>query len=234
MSYCVNCGVELDKTAEVCPLCHIGVSNPSQPVDSLSPKPFPTDRREVPPASKEALALLISSMLASAALCCGVLNIFLRTGHIWSLYIIGAAVMLWVWLVPPLIFRSMPLWFQLLLDAAAIGVYILLICIDLHGFDWYINLALPIIGLLCIIMLFLVYTMHNRGRGILLGIMFVVLSCGIFVIGLEFLCDMYFEGQWQPGWSLILFTICIALLVPLFVIRRVPSLREEVRRRFHM
>ena len=67
MSYCVNCGVELDSTASFCPLCRTPVVNPRQPVDTGSSPPFPTERREVPPASKAELAILVSSMLASAA-----------------------------------------------------------------------------------------------------------------------------------------------------------------------
>ena len=80
MSYCVNCGVELDSTAEACPLCHTPVYHPRQPIDRESPKPFPTERQEVPLAAKWELAVLISAMLASAAVCCGILNIFLRAG----------------------------------------------------------------------------------------------------------------------------------------------------------
>ena len=34
MSYCVNCGVELDPSAGICPLCHTPVCNPVQPVDT--------------------------------------------------------------------------------------------------------------------------------------------------------------------------------------------------------
>lgn len=30
MSYCVNCGVELDKTCSVCPLCNTKVINPNR------------------------------------------------------------------------------------------------------------------------------------------------------------------------------------------------------------
>ena len=44
MSYCVHCGVELDATASFCPLCHTRVLDPGQPVDTASPKPFPTRR----------------------------------------------------------------------------------------------------------------------------------------------------------------------------------------------
>ena len=102
MSYCVHCGVELDATASFCPLCHTRVLDPGQPVDTASPKPFPTRRGEVAPAAKQEVALLITAMLASVAVCCGVLNLFLRADRMWSLYVIGASAMLWLWLVPPL------------------------------------------------------------------------------------------------------------------------------------
>ena len=40
MSYCVNCGVELDATASVCPLCQTPVCNPRCPVNREAPCPF--------------------------------------------------------------------------------------------------------------------------------------------------------------------------------------------------
>ena len=67
MSYCVNCGVELDATARACPLCHTPVQNPNQPVDAELPPPFPSRRKEVQPASKKELALLISAMFACSS-----------------------------------------------------------------------------------------------------------------------------------------------------------------------
>ena len=148
MSYCVNCGVELDSTASFCPLCRTPVVNPRQPVDTGSSPPFPTERREVPPASKAELAILVSSMLASVAVCCGLLNLVLRSGHIWSLYVIGAAAMLWVWLVPPLLLRTMHLYLRLSADVLAVALYVFLISVDLDGSAWYWHLALPIILLL--------------------------------------------------------------------------------------
>ena len=121
MSYCVNCGVELDDTAAFCPLCHTPVHNPNQPVNQTAPKPFPTERKEVPPASKLQVAILLSTILASVAVCCGVLNVFLRTQRTWSLYVIGAALMIWIWTVPPLLHhRKDTFRLQLLADVLAI------------------------------------------------------------------------------------------------------------------
>lgn len=143
MSYCVHCGVELDATASFCPLCHTRVLDPGQPVDTASPKPFPTRRGEVAPAAKQEVALLITAMLASVAVCCGVLNLFLRADRMWSLYVIGASAMLWLWLVPPLLARGMHLLLRLLLDIAAVALYVYLISVDLNGGDWYLGLQPP-------------------------------------------------------------------------------------------
>ena len=64
MSYCVNCGVELDPTARACPLCHTPVVNPNQPVDTALPPPFPSRREEVQPVSKKELALLLKALVS--------------------------------------------------------------------------------------------------------------------------------------------------------------------------
>lgn len=233
MSYCVNCGVELDPTAEACPLCHTPVYHPRQPIDRESPKPFPTERQEVPLAAKWELAVLISAMLASAAVCCGILNIFLRAG-LWSLYIIGAAVMLWIFLVPPLLRRGLSPVIQLLADVAAVSAYVGAIAWNLHGLGgWYLHIALPIILWLGAELLTVMLPLR-RGRSILSTITIIIGAIGVFPVGVELFCDLYFRGVWQPGWSLVVLTIGVALMIPLIVVRRVPSLREEVRRRFHM
>ena len=164
MSYCVHCGVELDATASFCPLCHTRVLDPGQPVDTVSPKPFPTRRGEVAPAAKQEVALLITAMLASVAVCCGVLNLFLRADRTWSLYVIGASAMLWLWLVPPLLARGMHLLLRLLLDIAAVALYVYLISVDLNGGDWYLGLAAPIILWGGAILLLLGLVLRSRMR----------------------------------------------------------------------
>ena len=218
MSYCVNCGVELDGTAAFCPLCQAPVRNPYQPVDRDSPSPFPVEPSEVPLPPQRAAAALVSAMLGSVAVCCGLLNIILLARHIWSLYVIGAAVMLWVFIVPPLLWRKLPLPVMTLLDAAAIGLYILLIAWELDGLDWYVQVLL----------------LQKGKRSILTTIALVIASVAVYVAGLELLADLHFHGEWGPSWSLVVLIVAGALEIPLLVVRRVPSLRREVRRRFHM
>ena len=57
---------------------------------------------------------------------------------------------------------------------------------------------------------------------------------GLMALGVEYCMDRFFRAAWQPTWSLVVLVICIGLIIPLRIVRRVPSLREEARRRFNM
>lgn len=234
MSYCVNCGVELDATAERCPLCQTPVYNPVRPVDRGSPPPFPTEVGEVAPVSRGALALLLSAMLLSVSVVCGVLNLFLRTEHTWSLYVIGAMLMLWLWIVLPLLARKMPLLLRIVVDVGAVALYLFLIALDLNGMDWYLGLALPMVllGGACLLVLGLL--LEGGRRSILSSVTLIIGAVGVFLLGVECFVDRFVDQEWHPVWSLVVLAVCVALIIPLVVVRRVPSLREEVRRRFHM
>ncbi len=234
MSYCVHCGVELDANAKSCPLCGTPVLDPSAAPVPQTPPPFPADPGVVGPASRSELALLLTSMFTSAALCCGILNLFFQRQRWWSLYVMGCMLMLWVWLVPPLLFRRMPLWVRLLLDAAAVGVYVGLIAVELDGLDWFMGLALPIILLGAALVTALGFLLREGRRSLLTSVTLIIGSVGLFLVGVECFVDRAREGALSLSWSLVVLTICIALVIPLVVVRRVPSLREEARKRFHL
>ena len=100
MSYCVNCGVELDKTCEVCPLCHTKVVNPKEPVDHDAPTPFPSAKGTIEPVQNNDVAILMTVILASTAVVCGLLNLFFFPSGKWSLYVIGACILIWIFCLP--------------------------------------------------------------------------------------------------------------------------------------
>ena len=95
MSYCVNCGVELDKTCSVCPLCNTRVINPNQPVDTVSPKPYPVNKGYVDSGIRKETAILMAVCLATTAVVCGLLNLLFITFSHWSFYVIGICIVLW-------------------------------------------------------------------------------------------------------------------------------------------
>ena len=234
MSYCVNCGVELNPAARECPLCRTPVLNPSCPVDADAPSFFPTRREEVAPVSRREAALLLSSMLLSVAICCTLLNLVFYSDVWWSFFIGGAMAMHWVWFVPPLLSRKLFIWVRLTLDVLAVGVYILLIAIALDGMDWFVGLALPIVAAGVLVIPVLYWIIRTRRCSLLVSAVLVLLALGLFAVLTEFLCDRYLKGVWLPGWSMVVLASCVGLSIPLIIVRRVPSLREEARRRFHM
>ncbi len=234
MPYCVHCGVELDATAAFCPLCHTKVLDLSQLPDPAAAQPFPTQRGEVAPVAKQELALLITAMLACVAACCGILNLFLRPDRGWSLYVIGAAVMLWLWIVPPLLARGMHLLLRLLVDVVAVGLYIYLISVDLDGKAWFWGLAAPIILWGGAVLLLLGLVLRVYRRSVITTLTILIGSLGVFLFGVEYLIDHWLCAAWEPSWSLVVLTICVGLVIPLIIVRRIPSLREEARKRFHL
>lgn len=233
MSYCVHCGVELDDTAAFCPLCHTEVVDPGHPPDLTAPKPFPTQPGEVPPVHKGAVAAAITAMLACVAVGCWVLNLFLKPGRSWSLYVIGATILLWFWIVLPLLARKLPLLVRSFINVVAVGLYVYLMSVDLNGWNWYIGLAVPIILWGGAVWLLLSLMLRVYRRSVISAAAILIGSVGVFLLGVEFFIDRWLTGRWDPSWSLVVFTICLCTVVPLVIIRRIPAVHEEMRRRFH-
>lgn len=230
MPYCVNCGVELNPGAPACPLC----GTPAWRPDPAEPPYFPTKPGEVRPASRREAMILLTAMLASVSLCCGLLNLILPTERPWSLYVIGAAVMLWIWFALPMLSRRLPVFFRLTADVAAIGLYVWMISIDLDGGAWFRGLALPILGLAGGLVFLLSFLLRGGRRSALSAMALSIGAAGLLALGVEWAIDRYFYGEWRPGWSLVVLVVCVGLIIPLRIVRRVPSLREEARRRFNL
>lgn len=234
MPYCVNCGVELDETEHCCPLCQTRVYHPERLGSSGGAPPFPTRRELVPPVSKLELALLLTVLYLSAAVSCGLLNLLLGRGVFWSLYVMAALAMLWIWTVLPLIFRRMHPLSRLLLDLGAVAVYVYCVALELDGQHWFWGLALPVILLAGGVLLALGLCLDGGKRSVLSTIILFILALGLFLLGVELLIDRWIQGRFSPSWSLVVAAICVSLSIPLTVIRHVPSLREAARRMFHL
>ena len=71
----------------------------------------------------ESVILLYSLTLIAASLSCGLLNLLVFNSTAWSLYIIGACVILWVAAIPIFMYTRLPVYFSLLLDGLAVSLY---------------------------------------------------------------------------------------------------------------
>ena len=53
MSYCVNCGVELESSLTECPLCNTPVINPKELHNYQKPSPYPREKGQVDVVKKK-------------------------------------------------------------------------------------------------------------------------------------------------------------------------------------
>lgn len=233
MSYCVNCGVELDKTCSVCPLCNTKVINPNQEVDRISPPPFPTRKGYAAPVQRSDVTMLLSIVLAVTAVVCGLLNFFVFQHNAWSVYVIGGCALVWIFCLP-VFFCKMDSYLSILLDGIGIGMYFGIIGWLHPGSGWYQKLALPMIGIATGLILLFAVCVRKVRTSILSRSALVLAETGVFTVSVELLIDGFRKTTPGLTWSAIVLTCCVVIDAALITIIRRSRLREEVRKRMHI
>lgn len=235
MSYCVNCGVELEKSEKSCPLCGVEVFNPLQPYDEKAIRPYP---RRLDPINarinRQFIAAILSICLAFPALLCLAINLSMDGRLTWSLYATGALVLLWTFAAPLYLFRKPSLTVLFLPDVAVVLAYLLLIAVLQQGIDWYLGLALPLVlltGGLVYLNAALILRRIIRGFAIPAAIL---ISIGLLVMGIELIIEQHLVGTWDLGWSFYVLIPCLAVAMVCLTIARRQSIREEIKKRLHL
>lgn len=239
MSYCVNCGVELDSGEKKCPLCGTPVLNPNQPCDPNAVSAYPRRVQEAAPSlfSRRMTAAIISAALVLPASICLVCN-YLITGAVsWSVYILLALAVVWVASVPPLLIHHGTLFWAIGLDVAAIGGLLYVInrlTYPMTGINWFNTLALPLLLLGAAMVLFVSAAFRYRQPGKLYGFVVCLLVIGVLLMGVELITNAYLGKALSPRWSLPIFILCTGVALIFIVIGRKIRLRNKIKKRLHM
>lgn len=233
MSYCVNCGVELDGSLKECPLCNTIVINPRELNKLNTESPFPYERGQVEKVKRKDFAILISVVLAAVSVTCGMLNLLVFPVNAWSLLVIGACFMFWVFLIPLTIHSQMTAYMCLLLDALSVFVYLGLISLFTGVDRWFWCLGAPILGLLLIVVESYAGCIKKVSSAFLAVMLYTFSAIAIICIGLEVLIDLYVGNEIRPAWSAVVLTACVVLDVAIITLLSRKRLREAVRRRLH-
>lgn len=234
MSYCVNCGVELESSLEKCPLCNTPVINPMelQKVKSAS-SPYPRESGQVDIVKRKDLAILTSVILIATSLCCLLLNIFVFSKSPWSLLIIGACLILFVMVFPLVIYTKLPVYLSLMLDGAAIGLYLYMITFNTSATKWFTALALPIVVLTTILGEILALLLRTFPFSFLTTALYLFVETALLCVSLELLIKHYTGSPLYLTWSAIVLTVCAVITIALLTILSKRRLREAVQRRLH-
>lgn len=233
MSYCVNCGVELEPSLTECPLCNTPVINPKELYHTKKTSPYSKSRGQVDVVKRKDLAILTSIVLGATSLSCLLLNLFVFPGSLWSLFIIGACLLLFVLVFPAVIYTKLPIYISLLFDGIAVGFYLYMITFNTQSDEWFTRLALPIVVLATILVE--VFTLLLRS----LPVSFITISLyffaetAFFCVGIELLIAHYLNHPLKLVWSAVALTVCGVIVILLITVLSRRRLRDAVRRRLH-
>lgn len=234
MSYCVNCGVELDASAKECPLCNTPVINPKE-LEKLATaqRPFPIEKGQVETVKRKDLGILVSMVALATAVTCGVLNAFVFSGALWSMAVIGACIVLWVIMIPAVIYTKQPVYVSLLYDGGAVALYLFMLSYLVGSRGWLWGLGIPITVLVTVLAEIFTFCVRRLPRSFLTVSLYLFTAIGLLCMGLEVLIDRYVGEGIALSWSAVVLTVCAILDIAVITMLSRRRLRNAVRRRLH-
>lgn len=233
MSYCVNCGVELESSLTECPLCNTPVINPKELHNYQNPSPYPREKGQVDVVKKKDLTILICIVLGATSLSCLLLNLFVFSGSPWSLFIIGACLILFVLAIPAVIYTRLPIYISLLFDGIAVGFYLYMITFNTASSSWFLGLALPIVALITILVEIFALLLRSFPVSFITTALYFFAETALLCVGIELLIHHYSGEPLHLVWSAVVLTVCSVIVVLLITVLSRRRLRDAVRRRLH-
>ncbi len=233
MSYCVNCGVELDQSSKECPLCNTPIVNPKDLLQGMGTTPYPKEKGTVETVKRKDLGIFVSVVLLSTAVTCGVLNVFLNPQTLWSLTVIGVCAIMWVMFIPAFIYTKQTIYVSLLLDGAVVAVYLYMIAYMVSSDHWFWGLGLPIVIMITIVAEIFSFCLRKLPKAFLTVSLYIFTAIGIVCVGLEILIDYYLTESISLLWSAVVLTVCIIIDIAIITLLSRKRLRNAVRRRLH-
>lgn len=234
MSYCVNCGVELEASLQECPLCHTPVINLKEIGKELPSSPYPENKGQVEEVKRKDLGILLTVVLTATGGTCLLLNLLVFNRFLWSLLVIGICICLFVFTFPLVYYRKMPPALSLLADGAAVAVYLYMIAYLTPSTAWFWQLGLPIVALVFLCVEIFTFLLHKVPLTMLSGALCLFVEIPLFCVSLELLIrHMLADHMMRLTWSAVVLTVCVIIDVALITILVKKRLRNEVRRRLH-
>ena len=236
MSYCVQCGVKLEQSLKTCPLCHTPVINPNELTsDALSKGsgPFSTVKGEVEPMKKNDIGLWFTLVYGSTAIACGILNLFVFDYNYWSIPVIGACVILWLFFCPRMFFPQIPLYLNLIVSAVSVVFYEFSITLMTENDSWFYELALPITLVLMALVALSGVCYRFVAQSLMATVLYFFIDAAFLSIAIECFIDRFIGTDIQIFWSAIVFSVCSVISTALIAILSIKRLRAAVKKRLH-
>ena len=235
MSYCVNCGVELESSQKSCPLCGVEVCNPEKPYDAGVLKPYSSHIARINRRVERRFGGIIASVtIAFVAGICIVADMVYSFSADWSLLVAISLGLGWMLFITPFVFdRLAPLWF-VGMDMAALTGFLYGLNRLTSGEDWFTPLALPVVLAIGVLAAVGIVVIRKKKLRIFSAIAWVSGLIGTLVLTLEFILDRFLFGECRFDWSFFVAIPCFVLALIFTIISRKVRLQEAIIRRLHV
>ena len=235
MSYCVNCGVELDSSLNKCPLCGTIVYNPKQytTADSVQESTFPKRTGEVEKVNRRDSVIFVTILLLTITVTCGLLNGLVYDKIWWSAPVNGVCMILWIFFIAAILIDKITIYGMLLSDAGAIAIYLYLISRLTETKEWLTEIGLPILGITFLLLELFTFLGKKLPFSLLVGTLYFFLMVAGVCVTIEIVIDLYIIGIVHLSWSAIVLTVCAIISVGLVMMLMMRRLRNNISRRLH-
>lgn len=232
MSYCVNCGVELEKGCPECPLCDTPVINPREKTSENDKFVYPETIIIPKSLSKKYWVFLISMIMLIPNLVMLILNAFIFENHVVP-FISGGFAVAWIWFLFPLLWKKIMPMLILGIDALALLTYLYAFEAFVGSSGWFAFVALPVVIILWalgngFILLFKKTKRKSIRTAAVLG------AINIISFVAEICASTFFLGKLQITISLVITACCLSLMIFFIVLAKSKRLDAWVSRKFFM
>lgn len=222
MSYCVNCGVELEEVAEKCPLCDTPVINPNKKENSAVSASYSDKPADIPESSKKRYkAFIITIAMLIPNIVCFLSNIIFNYGYMWIWILNATSVLIWTFVVLPLILNKKSFIFQMLINTVvSVGYAFVLYYLEQekglivnHGHGWFVECAVPIILVGAVLTVIVGLIIKHRKPHWSFVCISVLGAVAIGSISFDLTITHYLKNSFTPAVSLIIASCCAALMI---------------------
>lgn len=184
MSYCVNCGVELDASAKKCVLCDTVVINPNVKVEAEKPvAPF-SDEVFIPSdlssrAKKRIALAVITMVMLIPNIVCLLINLTLFKEGYWAVAVNASSLFVWLAFVFPFCMKKVHPYILWATDSV-MAMITALVCVIVFGggVNLFSFCLLPLIGINSLIVLGYMLWWRKK-RHVILKLAFVFLALAV-------------------------------------------------------
>lgn len=206
--YCVNCGVKLADYEKKCPLCGVVVFHPELPRPSGETL-YPAQSFPAKQVNRRSAQIIFTALFLLPLVITLQCDLLINRSITWSGYVAGALVLGYTVLVLPNWFaRPNPVVF-VPIDFAVVGVYLMYIDLVTKG-GWFLSFALPLVGVLGLLVTTVVTLTRYLRRGKLFVYGGALIALGGLMLLTEFLIILTFARPFT-GWSLYPLTALVIL-----------------------